>query len=315
MRTWTRWIVPLWIAGAATCLLAGVTMPLVTTKHLFARPQTYSVLEGIEELFATGQTGLGLLILLFSVVFPFGKLSALAALWFRRPDQELERWVVRSVKVLGKWSMLDFFVVLLLAGALDLGILSEARPESGTYVFATAVLLSMIGTSIVDRALGGPPRPLEIRPRMALALPFLAAAAGIVLARAIALPLMRVEKWYFWKKEYSLLSGSWQLVDEGHETLGWTLLALVVVVPFVSLAGWALLGVLGTLRFSLGRWARFFVELDEWAMTDVFLLALFVVLARVTELVSVQPLEGLQWLAGAAGALLIVSWWGRWAFR
>ena len=47
------------------------------------------------------------------------------------------------IETLGKWSMLDVFVVALLLVSVKLGVLAKVEVHYGLYVFATSVLLTM----------------------------------------------------------------------------------------------------------------------------------------------------------------------------
>ena len=74
--------------------------------------ESYSILGGIGAMFEGGSPGLGALLFLFSVIFPTWKL--LTFLWFLRSGSpEKGRSLTLAVK-LGKYSMLDVFVIAVL---------------------------------------------------------------------------------------------------------------------------------------------------------------------------------------------------------
>ena len=56
----------------------------------------------------------------------------------------------RFVAQLGKWSMLDVFVVAILIVLVKLGPLAKIQPQQGVYWFAAAILLSMITSMYID---------------------------------------------------------------------------------------------------------------------------------------------------------------------
>jgi len=124
-----------------------------------AKPQTISIIGGIWHLIIGGDIGLGLLLAGFSVAFPTYKLLVMAGICTLcrtnpgRHMSEIERSVHR-LAVLGKWSMLDVFVLGLIVVSF------KAFPggttvslDIGTYFFGASVVLSMIATASLKSAL------------------------------------------------------------------------------------------------------------------------------------------------------------------
>ena len=87
----------------------------------------------------------------FSIVFPFIKLAALLVIWFVRLPAEKRQELLHWLGILGKWSMLDVFVVAILIVLVKLGPLAKVEPRVGVYVFAAAILFSMLTTMYIDR--------------------------------------------------------------------------------------------------------------------------------------------------------------------
>ena len=122
---------------------------------LVKQPETYSVLSGTWRLLTTGHPGIGLVLLLFSVLFPVAKLVVLRACLDDarrgRPPGPLFRWTER----LSKFSMADVLVVALLV------VTSKSYPGGttvdvrwGLFAFAAAALLSVavsLGTGRLAR--------------------------------------------------------------------------------------------------------------------------------------------------------------------
>ncbi|MFQ5843931.1 MAG: paraquat-inducible protein A [Planctomycetota bacterium] len=119
-------------------------------------PETYSILSGIGELLRGGKVVIGTVLLVFSVLFPVAKLVVLrAGLADARSGSPITP-AHRIASVLGKYSMVDVFVIALLVVA------SQSFPGGttitilwGTYTFAGAALLSTavgIGLARLRRA-------------------------------------------------------------------------------------------------------------------------------------------------------------------
>ena len=129
---------------------------------LLEGPETYSILTGIGRMLRGGNVAIGLVLLVFSVIFPVAKLivlrGALADLRAGRPAARLARWTAR----IGKFSMVDVFVVALLV------IAGKSFPGGttvvvrwGIWAFAGAALLSIpVGVGIT-RPQESDPAPIE----------------------------------------------------------------------------------------------------------------------------------------------------------
>jgi paraquat-inducible protein A len=117
-------------------------------------PRTFSLVGGMWHLLRDGELFVGGVILLFSVVFPAAKLATLA-MSFRAEKGAAERHL-GWLEQLGKWSMLDVFVVAALVVCFK-GFPggSHVRVEWGIYVFAASVVLSMLASREMHRWHGG----------------------------------------------------------------------------------------------------------------------------------------------------------------
>ena len=107
-------------------------------------PTTYSLLEGIRSLFTGGNPFIGMVVLLFSVVFPLWKLGVYWVGTARLASGHEPGASVRWVNHLGKWSMLDVFVLAVLVVAVK-GLPGGSRVaiEWGAAAFCASVLLSI----------------------------------------------------------------------------------------------------------------------------------------------------------------------------
>ncbi|MEM7519179.1 MAG: paraquat-inducible protein A, partial [Planctomycetota bacterium] len=152
--------------------------------------------------------------------------------------RELER-----LELLGRWSMLDVFVITILVGAAQLGILSGFEARYGILIFGAAVLLSMAATFVATHraarsetalALSSGPLVFE-RPPLHVKVASVAALA--LFLTGIALPTMRVEKWFFWEDRFSILTGVQELALRGDIGLALALLIFVVLLRALRLHG------------------------------------------------------------------------------
>lgn len=127
-------------------LLLGLFLPMLTLQKLVVFENTFSVVSGIVALAQGGSYGLAVVLFLFSVVFPLAKLGVLWAIWAGEVRGRRKERLLHRLHALGKWSMLDVFVVALMIVSVKLGALATAEPRPGIYVFTVSVVLSMAAT-------------------------------------------------------------------------------------------------------------------------------------------------------------------------
>jgi paraquat-inducible protein A len=138
---WLGWLILL----AGGLLVAGWLLPIMTVERFFFLSEEVSILQAAYELLDSGHFGLFAVVVGFSVVFPAVKLLAALYLW-QTPGigtartQRTLLWIDRF----GKWSMLDVFVAALVVVAVEISLIAEVEVHAGIYVFAIAVILSMI---------------------------------------------------------------------------------------------------------------------------------------------------------------------------
>jgi paraquat-inducible protein A len=77
-------------------------------------------------------------------------LAALSVLWAAPLDRVWRRRLLAVLGSLGKWSMLDVFVVSTLIVLIKSKDIADAHAGPGIYLFAGAVVLSMIVTEIIE---------------------------------------------------------------------------------------------------------------------------------------------------------------------
>ncbi len=132
------------LALAAISLAIGLFAPILTLSKFVLVKSTFSVFSGVLQLFKEGQYFLFLIIAGFSVLLPIIKLGVLDKVIFQpevisAPTQRYLHWIQK----LGKWSMLDVFVVAVLVVAVKLRAIAEVQMHYGLYAFAVSVLLTM----------------------------------------------------------------------------------------------------------------------------------------------------------------------------
>lgn len=146
-----RWELPAMVLISLGLLIAGLTVPVMETTTLGFWKSSYSIIDGIINLWGEGNYILSIILFVFSIIFPGGKLISQTCLWLMRFDDEQRGRIVHAVRLLGKWSMLDVFVVAILVVVTQIGGLVDASPKLGIYLFGASIFLSMIATMLIEQ--------------------------------------------------------------------------------------------------------------------------------------------------------------------
>ena len=141
------------IAAAILFVPANAFPVLVTTT--FGSTEPSAILEGVVFLYQDGSWVLALIVLVASVVVPLGKLAALAYLMITvqmgsiKSNHDRTR-LYRLVELIGRWSMLDVFVVAFITALVQLDPLMSVTPGIGVMYFMAVVVLTMVAAHSFD---------------------------------------------------------------------------------------------------------------------------------------------------------------------
>lgn len=142
------------MAAAIVMLIPANLLPVMTVTQL-GRGEPSTIISGVIHLVEGGMWGLGLIVFFASVVVPAAKLIALGVLlrsirsgaaW--RPRDRT--FLYRATEMIGAWSMVDVFLVGLLAGLVSLGLVATIEPGLGATFFGAAVILTMLAAHSFD---------------------------------------------------------------------------------------------------------------------------------------------------------------------
>lgn len=145
-----------WALLIAACIMyvPANTLPVMTTASFF-REQQDTIMSGIIYFWVSGSWELAIIVFIASFLVPLFKLAALILLLItarRRSNwRRLQRTkLYRLVEVTGRWSMLDVFVVTLLAGLVQIKGFATISPGMGIAAFAAVVVLTMLASLSFD---------------------------------------------------------------------------------------------------------------------------------------------------------------------
>lgn len=137
---------------AALMLGVGAALPFFTFTKFFVFDDTFSLFSGIFHLLAEGEPVLFAIVFLFSIMLPVYKMFVLFRLINNRfLEEEIRHRYTSLLMFLGKWSMLDVFVVAMLIMTVKLGGIASVEAHVGLYLFSGGVLASMLLTHVVGK--------------------------------------------------------------------------------------------------------------------------------------------------------------------
>jgi paraquat-inducible protein A len=131
--------------------------PIMYTDQL-GSTEASTILGGVVLLINLGSVPVAVVIFIFSVMVPSGKLMAMFYLvWTverHSPLDPRQRSIMyRITEFIGKWSMVDVFVVSILVALVHLGGLLVIRPGIAALSFAGVVIITMIAAESFDSRL------------------------------------------------------------------------------------------------------------------------------------------------------------------
>lgn len=148
---YSKIFINLLLISAVVVFAIGIWAPLLTLKKLIFMKSTFSVLSGISQLLEERQYGLFILIAGFTLLLPAIKMIVMFAALNGRYRLDSQRRYLDWLSLLGKWSMLDVFVVAVLIASVKLGSIAKIEIHYGLYVFAASVLMMMLSTHLIHR--------------------------------------------------------------------------------------------------------------------------------------------------------------------
>ncbi len=147
-RTWA------YLITAVIFYFPAMGLPIMTTITISgARKDT--ILSGVYYLLTTGMWPLAAIVFFASVVVPVLKIAVLILLavttqrrtaWRRKDRTRL----YRLTEVIGRWSMVDVYVVTILVALVQLQALAFIEAEPGAVFFASVVVLTMFAARSFD---------------------------------------------------------------------------------------------------------------------------------------------------------------------
>ncbi|WP_457596050.1 paraquat-inducible protein A [Hydrogenimonas sp.] len=143
------------LAVAATIFLVPANLLPMMVVRSIAGDDAGTIMDGVIYFLEHGEAGIGIVIFTASIFVPFFKLTVLYYLLFivhlkRYHKARFGLKLYRIIHFIGKWSMLDIFVVVLMVGIVQFKNLATIVTGPAAVAFMAAVLLTIVATERFD---------------------------------------------------------------------------------------------------------------------------------------------------------------------
>ncbi len=145
------------IIAAIILYIPANLLPFMTTRSLSGERDD-TLISGVIALYQHDMWLIALVVFLASILVPIAKLLVLIYLIlaahyrsFRRLEQKL--LLYRLTELIGRWSMVDVYVVTLLTALVQFGFLGNIEPGNALVAFAAVVILTMLAAETFDSRL------------------------------------------------------------------------------------------------------------------------------------------------------------------
>ncbi|MDH4559762.1 MULTISPECIES: paraquat-inducible protein A [unclassified Pseudomonas] len=148
VRTWALLI-------TATILYIPANLLPIMTVNFFGNGSPSTIMGGVLELIHAEMVPIALVVFVASILVPTFKLVGIALLLYsvqrRLPMSPRQRILMyRFIEWIGRWSMLDIFVIAILVALVNFGNLASIEANLGAAAFASVVVITMIAAVTFD---------------------------------------------------------------------------------------------------------------------------------------------------------------------
>ena len=146
-----------WLIAGMIAYIPANIYPMLLTSTLTERSES-TIIGGVVELLDHGSWGIATIVFVASVMIPVGKFFAIIylALSVQRrsgSNQHERHMAYEVVEFIGRWSMIDVFVVAILSALVQLDTIATVNPGIAAVSFALSVIFTMLSAQAFDSRL------------------------------------------------------------------------------------------------------------------------------------------------------------------
>ncbi len=136
--------------GAFVLFWPAILLPILKIEKLGSSTEA-SIFGGTLDLFSKGEIFVGIIVFLFSIIFPLTKIVLLFELSFLEILHKRHKaFTLRLMEQLGKWSMMDVMLLAFLVMLIKVGDLVEFHFGPAVIAFVLCVAMSMFASISFD---------------------------------------------------------------------------------------------------------------------------------------------------------------------
>jgi paraquat-inducible protein A len=151
-----QWTIALLVTSLILYIPANLFGIMITV--VFGSPSTSTIIDGVIYMWQSGDVPVALVIFIASVVIPILKIISLSWLCYfalavkqknKRNCLKMKK-LYTAVEFIGKWSMIDIFVVSVICSLVRNQQMMGVYPDIGVIFFASVVIITMIASQKFD---------------------------------------------------------------------------------------------------------------------------------------------------------------------
>lgn len=152
LRSWT------FLVAAMVLYLPANLLPIMETESIVLGNHNDTIMSGIVLLWKSGSWPLAMIVFVASIMVPLLKMLAMLVILIAVHQgvhvhcHDLAK-LYRLLEIVGRWSMLDVFVVAILVTLVQLQLVAHVTPGKGALAFGAVVVMTMLSTMSFDARL------------------------------------------------------------------------------------------------------------------------------------------------------------------
>jgi len=150
-RTWA------FLIASIIMYIPANILPIMTVQNM-GKGEPHTIVGGVIELINSDMLPIAFVVFVASLMVPFLKMLGIALLlisvqydWQVTPHYRTK--IFRIIGLIGRWSMLDIFMISILVAMVNLGGLAKVYADAGATAFAAVVVLTMLAALSFDSRL------------------------------------------------------------------------------------------------------------------------------------------------------------------
>lgn len=143
-----------WLFAGLVAYVPANVYPMLRTATLTEKTES-TIVGGVFDLIHHGSIGIAAIVFFASVIIPVGKFIAIGYLAYSirqksALNQHSRHKLYEVVEFVGRWSMIDVFVVAILSALVQFGSLASIQPGIAAFSFAISVMFTMLSAQSFD---------------------------------------------------------------------------------------------------------------------------------------------------------------------